>query len=105
MTTYTIATLNRIILACAADGQANQLANQIEAMLHPLSIEMQVQIGNQLAEVEGVTLFANEISAFRAGALDLWRARPGALKGLTDAEGKQATVAARLGGSKPWTGH
>jgi hypothetical protein len=104
MTTYTIATLNRTILTCAPDGQSIQLAERIGAMLRPLSIEMQARIESQLVEVEGVTLFADEVAAFRAGALDLWRARPGALDGMTDAEGNRASVAAQLGGRKPWNG-
>ncbi len=65
----------------------------------PLPLELQAQIESQLVEVTGVTLFADDVAAFRAGALDLWRARPGALAELTDAEGTRATVAARLGGS------
>lgn len=59
---------------------------------------------SQLVVVTGMTLFADEVVAFRAGALDLWHAGPGALQGLTDPEGKQATVAARLAGKKPWRG-
>lgn len=70
-------------------------------MLQPLSIEMQVRIENQLAKVTGVTLFGDDAAAIQAGALDLWHARPGALYGLTDAAGKRATVAARLGGRRP----
>lgn len=59
---------------------------------------------SQLVVVTGVTLFEDEVAASRAGAFDLWHARPGALQGLTDPEGKQTTVAARLGGKKPWRG-
>lgn len=103
MTTYTIATSHRIILACAPDDDPEELARRL-LMVLPDDMSIRAHIESQLVTVTGVTLFADDVSAFRAGALDLWRARPGALYGLTDAEGKRATVAARLGGRKPWKG-
>ncbi|WP_370160923.1 hypothetical protein [Limimaricola soesokkakensis] len=100
MPTYTIAIFNRMILACALDDLPDELARRIWAAMRPLSFEMQVRIKDQLVHVAGVTLFADDKAALRAGALSLWHARPGALEDLTDAEGKRAKVAARLGGGK-----
>lgn len=103
MTTYTIAVSNRVILACAPDDDPGELARRLEMVL-PGDMGMRALIESQLITVTGVTLFADDVTAFRAGALDLWHCRPGALNGFADAEGRRATVAARLGGRKPWKG-
>ncbi|WPY96543.1 hypothetical protein T8T21_17490 (plasmid) [Limimaricola variabilis] len=99
--TYTIAISGRMILACAPDGQPAELARRLEMVL-PGDIGMRTRIESQLVTVTGVTLFPDDVTAFRAGAVDLWHARPGALNGFADAEGRRVTVAARLGGRKPW---
>lgn len=103
MTTYTIATSNRVILACAPDGDPGELARRLEAVL-PSDMGVRAYIECQLVTVAGVTLFADDVAAFQAGALELWQSRPNALNGFADAEGRRATVAARLGGRKPWMG-
>lgn len=103
MTTYTIATFNRLIMACAPDDQPEELARRLLLVL-PDDMGIRAYIESQLVTVTGLMLFVDDVAAFRAGALDLWHARPGALYGLTDAAGKRATVAARLGGRRPWKG-
>ncbi|WP_370161328.1 hypothetical protein [Limimaricola soesokkakensis] len=63
-------------------------------------MRIRAQIEGQLVTVTGVTLFADDVAAIRAGALDPWQARPEALNGFADAEGKRVTVAARLKGRR-----
>jgi len=101
--TYTIATSNRIILACAPDDDPAVLARRLEMIL-PGDMGIRAQFESRLVTVRGVTLFPDDVAAFRAGALDLWHARPGALNGFADAQVRRVTVAARLGGRKPWKG-
>lgn len=98
--TYTIAISDRMILACALDGQPAELARCLEMGL-PGDNSMRARIESQLVTVTGVALFPDDVAAFHAGALDLWHSRPGALNGFADAEGRRVTVAARLGGRKP----
>ncbi|MCZ4260568.1 hypothetical protein O4G76_06900 [Limimaricola sp. G21655-S1] len=100
---YTIAVSDRMILACAPDDAPAELARRLETVL-PGDMGVRAHIESQLVTVTGVTLFPDDVAAFRAGAIDLWHARPGALNGFADAEGRRVTVAARLGGRKPW-GH
>ncbi len=101
--TYTIAISGRMILACAPDDQPAELARRLEMVL-PGDIGVRARIESQLVTVTGVSLFPDDVTAFQAGALDFWHARPGALNGFADAEGRRVTVAARLGGRKPWGG-
>ena len=97
---YTIAVSDRMILACAPDDAPAELARRLETVL-PGDMGVRAHIESQLVTVTGVTLFPDDVAAFQAGAIDLWHARPGALNGFADADGRQVTVAARLGGRKP----
>lgn len=98
---YTIAVFDRLILACAPDDAPAELARRLEMVL-PGDVGMRAHIESQLIMVTGVSLFPEDVAAFQAGAIDLWHARPGALNGFADADGRRVTVAARLGGRKPW---